>query len=74
MVTAANNVAAVVGMYIYNANSDSIISGNLIDLSTQTVIDPYIPPSGTYGEFAWERPLGMWLAGCACPASRNGCL
>ena len=60
-----NNVGAMVGMYIYNTNSTSIIQGNTLDLTNLTSIDPTIPDTGAYANFAWEYPLGMYLGGCA---------
>lgn len=70
-VTAANNVAAVIGMYLYNMDASSLISGNVINLSTQTVIDPTIPSGGTYTGFAWSYPLGAYIGGSAGATLQN---
>ena len=66
-ISAANNVAAAMGFYIYNANDQSRIASNQVDLSGQTTIDPYVPPPGPepYADFAWVCPLGINLSGCA---------
>lgn len=70
-ITSGNNVAAPVGLYLYNTDNQSIISGNTVNFSGLTSVDPTVPSSGTYNGFAWPYPLGCYLGGSAGATVQN---